>query len=129
MILLWRLFLGKAQPYPSEMDKVAQDKIKTTLDDMKTTIEDRNGIVDAEFETIRSSVESVKSALTSQIQRVNVSLVILEFDCKASFDKKNVMKCQEHISFNLRKNLMKNSPSQKMKWSQRWIKSPHLLRK
>ena len=71
------------------MEKVAQDKIKTTIDDMKTTIEDRNGIVDAEFETIRSSVESVKSALTFEIEQVNVSLVIFDFNCKASLDEKH----------------------------------------
>ena len=79
------MFLGKAKPYPSEMEKVAQDKIKTTIDEITTTIEDRDGIVDAEFETIRSSVESIKSALTSDIQQVNVSLVILDFNCKVSY--------------------------------------------
>ena len=71
------------------MEKVAQDKIKTTIDEMTTTIEDRDAIVDAEFETIRSSVESVKSALTFEIEQVNVSLVIFDFNFKVSFDEKH----------------------------------------
>ena len=57
------------------MEKVAQDKLQTSIEEITATIEDRDGIVDAEFETIRSSVESVKSALTSEIQQINVSLV------------------------------------------------------
>ena len=57
------------------MEKVAQDKLQTSIEEITATIEDRDGIVDTEFETIRSSVESVKSALTSEIQQINVSLV------------------------------------------------------
>ena len=57
------------------MEKLAQDKLQTSIEEITATIEDRDGIVDTEFETIRSSVESVKSALTSEIQQINVSLV------------------------------------------------------
>ena len=72
------------------MEKVAQDQIKTSIEEIRATIQDRDEIVDDELKTIRSSVESVKSGLTSQIQQVNVSLVILDFNCKASFDKKTL---------------------------------------
>ena len=88
------LVLGKAKPYPSEMEKVAQDKIKTTIHEIKATIDERDEIVDDKIETIKSSVESVKIGFTSQIQQVNVSLV--------------VMKYNEHLSYNLRRNLLKN---------------------
>lgn len=58
------------------MEKIARNETQTNIDEITATIKHRVKIVDDEIETIRSSVKSVKSGLTSEIQQVNVSLVI-----------------------------------------------------
>ena len=67
---------GKAKPYPSEMEKVVQDEIRTSIDEITASLRDRDNTIDAEIETIRSSVASFKNALIVDIQQANVSWIL-----------------------------------------------------
>ena len=68
---------GKAKPYPSEMEKVAQDEIKSKLNEIEAALSDGDHALDEKIKTLNLNLESVKNGMTDQIEQVNVSLKII----------------------------------------------------
>ena len=76
--------LGKAKPYPSEMEKVAQDEIKSKINEIETAINDGDQTLDEKIKTVRLNLESVKNGMTDQIEQVQVSYKIIDgVECEA----------------------------------------------
>ena len=69
---------GKAKPYPSEMEKVAQDEIKSKLNEIEAALNDGDHALDEKIKTVNLNLESVKNGMTDQIEQVNVSLKIID---------------------------------------------------
>ena len=70
---------GKAKPYPSEMEKVAQDEIKSKINEIEAALNDGDHALDEKMKTVKSTFELAKKSLTNQIQRTHVSFVIEKF--------------------------------------------------
>ena len=64
---------GKAKSYPSEMEKVSQDEIKSQINEIEATLNDGDHALDEKIKTVNLNLESFKNRLTDQIEQDNVS--------------------------------------------------------
>ena len=71
-------FSGKAKPYQSEKEKVAQDEIKSKINEIEAAISDGDHTLDEKIKTVRLNLESVKNGMTDQMEQVQVSQKIID---------------------------------------------------
>ena len=64
---------GKAKPYPSEIEKVTRDEIKSKIAGLEGALNNTDHAILEEIKTIRLKLESVKNEVIDQIEQLRVN--------------------------------------------------------